>query len=100
MTPPLSCPLEGDIHTFLLIHPALAAPGWIRIPTPGAEPNQEGPVRPHIQRATPPSPQSVVGIQEDFSRVLLPEAKSISERASSEPPTLPREQRFYNSIKY
>lgn len=27
-------------------------------------------------------------------------SKSISERASSEPPTLPREQRFYNSIKY
>lgn len=74
MAPPLSCPLEGDIHAFLLIHPALAAPGWIRIPTPGAEPNQEGPVGPHIQRATPPSPQSVLGIQEDFSRV--PAARS------------------------
>lgn len=42
MTPPLSCLLEGDIHTFLLIHPALAAPAWIGIPTPGAGPNQEG----------------------------------------------------------
>lgn len=69
-----ACLLEGDIHTFLLIHPTLAAPGWIRIPTPGTELNQEGLLRPHVQQAMPTPPQSVFGIQEYFSRV--PAARS------------------------
>lgn len=74
MAPLLSCLLEGDIHTFLLIHQALAAPAWIGIPTPGVGPHQEALVGPHLQQAMLTPPESVLGIQEDFFRV--PAARS------------------------